>query len=82
MKTIHKYSCSASTEMPIGATILKVGVQDHGVYLWALVDTDAAYEIRCFIAVGTGDALDENRVHVGTVFEDSFVWHIMEVVND
>jgi hypothetical protein len=66
--------------MPQGSTVVQVGIQ-HGLYcIWATVDTDAPVEERFFVVVGTGSELTNNMVHVGTVFENPFVWHIMELV--
>jgi hypothetical protein len=44
-----------------------------------MVDTNAPLEERRFVVVGTGHELHYNMVHVGTVFENPYVWHIMEL---
>jgi hypothetical protein len=81
MKTIYKYNLSlpGSKAMPLGSTIVKVGIQNGQCCIWALVDTNAPIEERRFVIVGTGHELDDNMVYVGTVFEEPFVWHVMEL---
>jgi hypothetical protein len=80
MKTIYKYTLDGAVHMPQGSTVVQVGVQ-FGLYcIWATVDTDAPVEERFFVVVGTGSELSDNMVHVGTVFENPFVWHIMELI--
>jgi hypothetical protein len=82
MKTIYKYTLDEPVRMPRDATVVKVGIQD-GIYcIWAVVDTVAPVEERRFVVVGTGRELDSNMIHVGTVFEGPFVWHIMELTNE
>ena len=82
MKTIYKYTVTgrSDTEMPVGALILQCNMQGKDFCMWALVDTDARIENRTFEVVGTGWELDEDMSYVGTCFEGSFVWHIVEVV--
>jgi hypothetical protein len=80
MKTIYKYTLDGSVYIPQGSTVVQVGVQDGLYCIWAAVDTDAPVEERVFVVVGTGSELSDNMVHVGTVFENPFVWHIMELI--
>lgn len=40
--------------MPAGARILTAQEQESGLELWALVDVDAAKEVRSFVVCGTG----------------------------
>jgi hypothetical protein len=79
MKTIYKYNLSQPVHMPLGSTIVKVGIQNGQCCIWALVDTDAPVEERRFVVVGTGSEIDDNMVYVGTMFEEPFVWHVMEL---
>jgi hypothetical protein len=81
MKTIYKYTLDEPVRMPKGATVVQVGIQDGLYCIWAVVDTDVPVEERRFVVVGTGRELNDNMVHVGTVFENPFVWHIMEYKN-
>ena len=81
MKTIYKYSLTQmNIQMPTGAQILHCAMQGDTYCLWALVDTDAPTENRSFRVLGTGWEVTENMAHIGTCFEGSFVWHIMELV--
>jgi hypothetical protein len=82
MKTIYKYTLDEPVHIPKGSTVVQVGIQDGLYCIWAVVDTDAPLEERHFVVVGTGRELTTNMVHVGTVFEDPFVWHIMELKNE
>ena len=83
MKAIYKYTLDEPVRMPWGSTVVKVGIQDGLFCIWAMVDTDArTVEERRFVVVGTGHEFDDNMVHVGTVFEDPFVWHIMEIKSE
>ena len=82
MKTIYKYTLDEPVRMPKGSTVVQVGIQDGLYCVWATVDTDAPVEERQFVVVGTGRELTANMHHVGTVFENPFVWHIMEKKND
>jgi hypothetical protein len=80
MKTIYKYTLDEPVRIPQGSTVVQVGIQDGLYCIWAIVDTDAPLEERRFVVVGTGRELSNNMVHVGTVFENPFVWHIMELI--
>lgn len=56
-KTIWKYQLVAESvkiEMPIGAEILTVQIQDGIACLWALVDPNADKEERIIEVFGTG----------------------------
>ena len=56
-----------------------VGIQNGVFCVWALGDTEDPMVERSFTVVGTGWELDEFHIHLGTVFQDAFVWHIMEI---
>jgi len=76
MKTIYKYSVHA-LDMPIGAKILSVQMQDGRIVLWAEVDPDVATEPCVFEVFGTGQQMtDTNRQYIGTVQDGPMVWHI------
>jgi hypothetical protein len=63
-KQIWKYELQIKNlqeiEMPIGAEILTVQVQDNLPVLWALVDVQAEKERRVIEVLGTG-----NNIHYG-----------------
>jgi hypothetical protein len=80
MRKIYKYTLDQPVRMPYGSTVVKVGIQNGQYCIWAIVDPfTSPVEHRRFVVVGTGHELDDNMVYVGTVFEDPFVWHIMEL---
>jgi hypothetical protein len=85
MVTIHKYQFTIADdvviEMPEGARVLSVQVQNGIPTLWAMVETDWKKEKRKFRVYGTGHALnglDFMRTHIGTIQLNGFVWHIFE----
>jgi hypothetical protein len=65
--------------IPIGAKVLTVGIQDHRVVIWALVDITHETEKRGFLGVGTGGVVPEDAKYIGTVFYETLVHHIFEV---
>lgn len=85
MTTIYKYPMSEETseiQMPAGAKILCIQMQNNIPTIWALVDETVKLETRDFQTVGTGWPLNEAVLEfpfVGTV-QDSrgLVWHIFE----
>lgn len=66
--------------MPAGAKVLHVGVQDSDLMLWALVDPDALPEPRNLVIAGTGHLFDlpPSGLHLGSAQTRSFVWHVFE----
>lgn len=87
MTTIWKFPLSDETtalEMPAGASILRVDVQDGSVFLWAMVDTDAPKETRFFLFYGTGyEIKDADRLKfLNTFFVKGgvYVFHAFEVL--
>ena len=82
MQAIWKYAISRTVgdiEMPRGAQILCVQIQDDDICLWATVNTDAPKEIRTFVIYGTGHNHPViEGVHIGTVQQRGLVWHVFE----
>lgn len=85
MKTIHKYPLPGDEntfEMPIGAHVLHVHAQGDTAYLWALVDTTAALELRRFNVYATGHELEcvGKLEYLGTIhpFDSMLVFHVFE----
>lgn len=83
MKKIFKYtiqtpSQNPSVQLPVGAKILKVGVQDDKIVFWAEVDTYNVIETKHFEVFGTGWELPEDStlVYLGTVFMGEYVFHV------
>lgn len=87
MKTIWKYQLErigeTSISMPKGAEILNIGIQGNWLCLWALVDTEAEKESRCFMVYGTGWEIDNIELsYIDTFITEIgfFVWHFFEVL--
>jgi hypothetical protein len=83
MKRIYKYELEEnSVEMPIGAKILSIQMQNNRAYIWALVDTDAECEFRYFVMIGTGHDFPQVDAftYINTIQDGRFVWHIFELV--
>ena len=89
MKTIWKFKVftlidsRGSVDMPKGAKILSIGLQEDDVCIWALIDTKNESKLikRQFRLFGTGWEIKEplkNLNYIGTVFMQTFVWHIFE----
>ena len=81
MKTIYKYPVG-EVQIPKGAKILTVNMQDDKFVLWAEVDTENVLEHRTFEVFGTGWELPHyvEMKYIGTCFERLFVWHVYEVL--
>ena len=87
MKTIWKYPLRQideviSLEIPRGAKLLTVQLQDSMPTLWALVEKDAPYDdTRRIILLGTGQYIEhELGDYLGTVQTNiGLVWHAFEV---
>lgn len=74
MKTIYKYGpVTPYADCIVQGRIVHVGMQNNGVYVWAeqgenLPPSKVRY---------TGTGMLYNGTHVGTVFEDGLVWHVI-----
>lgn len=82
MKTIYKYPIKITDEqiinMPIGANIISIQMQNKIATIWAIVSTKeilTSVKIRVF---GTGEEIPVGSVlrHVGSVQDRGYVWHI------
>jgi hypothetical protein len=68
--------------LPVGATIVGAGVQRPlEISLWAEVPmlTSERTTRRTFVVIGTGHEVPHCGVHVGTVRDGAWVWHVYEV---
>lgn len=78
MSVIYEYTLNSvltTLQMPFGAKVLTVGVQNENICLWAEVDPARAPQTRQFMAVPTGlDAYLDGLTYVGTVFLEYLVW--------
>jgi hypothetical protein len=89
-RTVWKYAMpfgsgpdTFSIEMPAGADVLTVHVQNGAPQIWALCDPTAPDETRHFRIAGTGHPIGEDiKGYVGTfmVAGGSLVFHVFEVV--
>lgn len=88
MKSIWKYELSRysklAIQMPKGANILCAKHFQGNTYIWAEVnvpDDTEELETRYFAIYGTGWEMDlDNSKYIGTVFDNTFVWHIYEEI--
>ena len=82
MLTVWKYALKDSSvvlDMPSGAKILLVCLQNRMVTIWAQVDTEAPLAKREFGIYGTGHEIQKPVCnHVGTIFDGPYVWHIYD----
>jgi hypothetical protein len=83
MKTIWKFEVEPECiiEIPAGAQILSVGVQNNDVFMWVMVDPSAPTSRRKINVYGTGTQLPENPgVFIGTVmlYSGNFVGHVFD----
>jgi len=67
--------------IPVKSKILKVGMQDGEICMWAIVDPDAPIWEKEFRVVGTGWDLDESIFsweYLDTVIDEDkgLVWHV------
>lgn len=81
-KQIWKYSLENVIEMPKGAEILTIDIQNGQLFnaqMWVKVDTENEVEKRMFEVIGTGQNFDDtNRKYIGTYQDGPFVWHVFE----
>ena len=101
MKTIYKYPVGKDVhhnsvieiEMPKGARILDIQMQNGEPMLWAIVNPKHSLRKRVFHVFGTGFDMDDydkkhyeyvktiQKVHISTPSKSVWmVWHIFEVI--
>lgn len=82
-KTVYKYPAPiGEVQLPDIATIVHVGMQNGVITVWAevpLFPPTPAWEQRSYKIYGTGQPIPDNAVHVTTLFDGPFVWHLYEV---
>lgn len=83
MKVIYKYELRRMVLLPKNAIVLKAGMQDNTMFIWALIDLNEQSHIeRTFEIIGTGHPFEHEYLKhrfVDTIFDGPFVWHIWEV---
>lgn len=69
--------------MPEGATIVEVNIQNGLVAFWYVTDPSYIHTTgRTFVAAATGQVLPDNLEYVGTAVDNErgLVWHLFEEV--
>jgi hypothetical protein len=83
MKTIYKYplnSHDCTLQLPKGAEILTVQLQNQIPTLWALVNPMTVTEERHICIVGTGWDVEDTMKYITTYMDGYFVWHAFELI--
>lgn len=88
MKTIYKYkligASSQTIEMPVGAEVLTIQVQNEIPCIWVIVDPYYSLEKRVFEIFGTGHEIpySANRKYIGTYQLNNrcLVFHCFELL--
>lgn len=89
MRRIWKYQVTHVTDrdmrdrvkisMPDGR-VVHVGMQDRWLCIWVDIDDRMETLERTFTVRGTGYQLGPGEIHLGTVFDGPYVWHVFEEV--
>ncbi len=86
MNKVFKYPVPTNDyfflDLPRGAEILTVQVQDSRPQIWALVNPENPIESRNFHLAGTGDSINErNLIYIGTfqMSNGNNIWHLFEI---
>jgi hypothetical protein len=83
MKTIYKYTLDSkdcTLQLPKGAEILTIKLQNNIPTLWALVNPMTVTEERHICIVGTGWQVEDNMKYITTYMDAYFVWHVFELI--
>lgn len=87
MKTIWKYPIinDSKINIPVGATVLSVGIKDKDLFLWCLLDTEVQeVQERRFMTFKTNDAIprDLKMNYIGncSIIKDRMFFHTFEVI--
>ena len=82
MKAIYKYQLPAvgALQLPLGAQILTIQLQNGSPTLWALVEPDNTLVDRTISIVGTGWEVEDNMEYICTYMDGPFVWHAFEIL--
>lgn len=86
MKTIYKYPVKITdaftVDLPVGAEILTVQMQNDEPCMWVLVELEPGIrETRAFRIYGTGHMVNDKDSYIGTFqqHDGRLVWHLFEV---
>jgi hypothetical protein len=85
MRTIHKFLLDQPTsttklDLPIAAVPLHTEQQGSAFCLWVDLDVDAPRIMRSFQIFGTGHEIPLDAKYIGTFMDESYVWHLFEVL--
>ncbi len=83
MKTIYKYTLDSqdcTLNLPKGAEILTIKLQNNVPTLWALVNPMTVTEERHICIVGTGWQVEDTMKYITTYMDGYFVWHVFELI--
>jgi len=86
-KTIWKYPITTNDciglDLPVGAEILDIQIQNDMPCIWALVDPEAIKVNRTFYIYGTGHVIEYScsKEYIGTyqLFGGELVFHVFEL---
>jgi hypothetical protein len=83
MNRIFKYVMDSDykVNMPVGAVIRHIGLQNEQYTVWAEIDDSNLQELetREFVVVGTGWEIPFHSAYFTTIMDGAFVWHVYEV---
>lgn len=98
LRVVHKYAIpieplGEERKLLVGDNPLFLHVDANrndirSLWIWFEVDVDPAKPPSVafdYMVLGTGrptDVKDEDRIHLGTVVTDPYVWHLYEVFHD
>lgn len=85
MKTVHKFAVidgSLIIDVPAAAKVVRFAPQGMMVFAWLELDPSAPKVHRVFRVVGTGHAIDDEELHVGSCEDGPFIWHLYEMPID
>ena len=86
MRAIHRHTFPIDNrfklDLPQGAKILHVGMQDREPSIWAIGESNAFMVKRSFRLFDTNDVIrsQEKLQHVGSFQQGQFFWHLFEVI--
>lgn len=85
MKTVYKYPIEFPADevvldLPFDAVFVSIGVQNGGLFLWAMVDPEAAEAKYRLLVRGTGHPIDEAADPLGSfmLHGGALVFHVFQ----
>jgi hypothetical protein len=82
MKTIYKYKIEGTEiiSLPPNAKVIHAAMQNGAPHIWVEYPVnDSELESRTFMVCGTGFELEDDDIHLGSMIDGMFVWHIYEM---